>query len=69
MPSIKHACRVNAERIAVHKYPLKIAKLAGKKGKGDGGMEEKSSYYARFDKEAKEDCLTGRHAYAAGAAA
>jgi len=58
---------VITERIAVHKYPLKVVtKAAGKKGKADGGLEEKSSYYARFDKEAKEDCLTGKQAYTAG---
>lgn len=50
----------------MHKYPLRVAKAAGKKGKRDGspGLEETSSYYFRFDREAKEECITGKLAYA-----
>ena len=51
----------------MHKYPLRVARAAAKKGRTDGsqGLEETSSYYFRFDREAKEDCNTGKLAYAA----
>ncbi len=55
------------ERIAVHKYPLKIARALGKKGRTDGSWEENSGYYVRFDREAKDICETGKLAYAAAA--
>ena len=62
-------CRVSTEKIAVHKYPLRVVKAAAKKGRKDEGsspaLEETSSYYFRFDREAKEDCITGKLAYAA----
>ena len=60
---------MSTEKIAVHKYPLRVAKAAAKKGKNYGGsspaLEETSSYYFRFDREAKEDCITGKQAYVA----
>ena len=51
----------------MHKYPLKTARALGKKGKSDGTLEEKSGYYMRFDREAKEVCEIGKLAYAAAA--
>lgn len=58
---------MSTEKIAVHKYPLKVARALGKKGKADGTLEEKSGYYVRFDREAKEVCETGKLAYGGAA--
>lgn len=59
--------RVSTEKIAVHKYPLKVARALGKKGKSDGSSGEKSGYYVRFDREANDMCETGKLAYTAAA--
>ena len=61
------ACRVITERIAVHKYPLKVAKAkaGSKKAKASSSTEKEISYYAQFDKEAQDNCISGKQAFAA----
>ena len=61
------ACRVNTERIAVHKYPLKVAKTkaGSKKAKAGSSTETQSSYYIQFDKDAQDNCISGKQAFAA----
>ena len=61
------ACRVSTERIAVHKYPLKVAKakVGSKKAKTGNSTEKQDSYYAQFDKGAQDNCINGKQAFAA----
>jgi hypothetical protein len=45
------------QRIAVHKYPLKVARQGARKGDREGGLK---SYYERLDRDATEECLAAR---------
>ena len=51
----------------MHKYPLKVAKAkaGSKKAKASSSTEKEISYYAQFDKEAQDNCISGKQAFAA----
>ncbi len=51
------SCRVSTEKVAVHKYPLRVAPaLAASKAKG-GDIKAR---FEALDREATEECLGGK---------